>query len=164
MERSEPADLEALLAALVEAGIEFLVVGGAAAVLHGAPTTTWDLDIVHRRSPQNIHLLSALLEKLHATVRDPAGRNLRPTRAHLEGSGQLQLVTDYGPFDVLGTLHDGRGWDELQGNSMTMGDQTLRVHVLDLPTLIEIKSSLGRAKDRLVLPVLLALLEQHKKR
>jgi hypothetical protein len=43
------ADLQALLARLCEAGVEFIIVGGAAAVMQGAPITTNDLDIVHRR-------------------------------------------------------------------------------------------------------------------
>jgi hypothetical protein len=55
------ADLEALIEALVNAQIEFIVVGGAAAVLHGAPTTTQDLDIVHHRTPENIARLATLL-------------------------------------------------------------------------------------------------------
>jgi len=44
------ADLAALVQALVGASVEFVVVGGAAAVLCGAPVTTLDLDIVHRRT------------------------------------------------------------------------------------------------------------------
>jgi hypothetical protein len=47
------ADIEALLTALVDGGVEFIVVGDVAAVLHGAPTTTQDLDIVHRRAADN---------------------------------------------------------------------------------------------------------------
>lgn len=163
MDRPRPADLDALIEALVGAGVEFVVIGGAAAVLHGAPTTTWDLDIVHNRSPENVERLQALLEELHAVVRDPAGRDQRPTRKHLEAGGQLQLLTDFGPIDVLGTLHDGRGYDELLGNSESVGDETLRMRVLDLPTLIEVKAGAGRAKDRLLLPVLLALQEEGEK-
>jgi hypothetical protein len=47
------ADLDALIQALLAANIEFIVVGGAAAVLHGAPITTQDLDIVRRRTAEN---------------------------------------------------------------------------------------------------------------
>ena len=43
------ADLPALLAELCDAGVEFIVLGGVAAVLQGVPITTIDLDIVHRR-------------------------------------------------------------------------------------------------------------------
>lgn len=160
MDRPRSADLDALIEALVQAGVEFIVIGGAAAVLHGAPTTTWDLDIVHRRSAENIDLLQQLLEELHAVVRDPAGRELRPRREHLEAEGQLQLLTDLGPMDLLGILHDGRDYDQLLGHSQTVGDETLTIRVLDLPTLIEVKAGAGRAKDRLLLPILLALQQE----
>ena len=55
------ADLPALLAKLCDAGVEFIVVGGAAAVIQGAPITTNDLDIVHRRTPENVARLIGLL-------------------------------------------------------------------------------------------------------
>lgn len=160
MDHPKQADLDALIESLVRAGVEFVVVGGAAAVLHGAPTTTWDLDIVHRRSARNIDRLSGVLEKLHAKIRDPAGRTLRPKRRHLESGGHLQLLTDLGPIDVLGSLHDGRGYDALLARSEVVGDESLRIRILDLPTLIEVKINAGRAKDRLVVPILLALLEE----
>ncbi len=162
MDRPRQADLDALIEALVGAGVEFVVIGGAAAVLHGAPTTTWDLDIVHSRTPENVGRLQALLEELHAVIRDPAGREVRPTPRHLEAGGQLQLLTDFGPLDLLGRLHDGRGYDELLGKSETLRDETFQIQVLDLPTLIEVKAGAGRAKDRLLLPILLALQEERK--
>ena len=72
------ADLDALIQALLGANIEFIVVGGAAAVLHGAPITTQDLDIVHHRSPENVRRLADLLATLDATFR---GRDLRRPRS-----------------------------------------------------------------------------------
>jgi len=70
------ADVGELLRRLADAWVEFIVVGGAAAVVHGAPITTEDLDIVHRRSPENVSRLSTLLEKLDAYVRELANRRL----------------------------------------------------------------------------------------
>jgi hypothetical protein len=66
------ADLHALLAKLFDAGVEFIVVGGAAAVIHGAPIITNDLDIVHRRTPENVARLLELM--LHLDVKTKAGR------------------------------------------------------------------------------------------
>ena len=159
MSRPEQADLEALIEQLVTAGVEFIVIGGAAAVLHGAPITTVDLDILYRSTDQNVDRLQALLERLEGAVRDPAGRDLSPTREHLMAGGQMQLFTRLGPVDVMGRLHDGRSYDDLLVHSLVMGDEQLEIRVLDLPTLIEIKTAAARAKDRLMLPVLLALLE-----
>jgi len=151
------ADLEALLQALVDAGVEFVVVGGAAAVLHGAPTTTQDLDILYRRTPANVERLASLLVRLDAFVREPANRRLRVTSQVLASPGQYNLSTELGPLDPLGILHDGRGYDDLVGSTILMEDGNLRIRVIDLDTLIGIKSSTGRNKDKLLVPILIAL-------
>jgi hypothetical protein len=160
--RSHPktADLEALLAALTRAGVEFIVVGGAAAVLHGAPITTQDLDIVHRRTEANVARLVEVLRELDAFVRPALGRLLRPAPEHLSGRGQLNLTTNLGPLDPLCEIGNGEGYDELIGRTDEVSDGELTLRVLDLPTLIRIKAATGRAKDRLILPVLLAVLDE----
>lgn len=156
----EQADIADLIEILTDAGVEFIVIGGAAAVLHGAPITTRDLDIVPRRTEQNTDRLVAVLRRLDALVRDPAGRRLEPTRDALGGPGQVLLTTRLGPLDSLGALHDGRGFDDLEPHSVLVTDGRSTIRIVDLPTLIEIKTQAGRPKDRLVLPILLALLEE----
>jgi len=154
------ADAGELLRRLADAGVEFIVVGGAAAVLHGAPITTEDLDIVHRRSPENVARLRTLLDELGAHVRELANRRLPPQESALLGEGHVLLSTRLGPLDCLGTLIDGRGFEELVSHSDSIRDEGVEFLVVDLPTLIEIKTKTGRAKDRLMLPVLIALAEQ----
>lgn len=158
MSHPRDADLDALLTALLEAGVELIVVGGAAAVLQGAPVTTQDLDVVHRRTPENVQRLLSVLTSLDAIARDPGDRRIQPVAEHLLGKGQLNLSTALGPLDPLCQLHDGRGYDELLPCTDVLSDGWLQIRVLDLPTLIDIKSKTGRAKDRLVVPILLALL------
>jgi hypothetical protein len=148
------ADLDALIQALLAADIEFIVVGGAAAVLHGAPIATQDLDIVHRRTAENVQRLAELLATLDATFR---GRDLRPSAELLAGKGQLNLSTNLGPLDPLCVLHDGRGYEELLPHTTVLSDGSTSIRVLDLDTLIGVKASAGRARDKLVLPILLAL-------
>ena len=53
MSHPKEADIGELIRVLVQGRVEFIVVGGAAAVIHGATITTEDLDIVHRRTPEN---------------------------------------------------------------------------------------------------------------
>lgn len=154
------ADIEALVEALLAGGVDLIVVGGAAGVLHGAPVTTLDLDIVHRRTPDNVDRLLQVLRDLDTVIRDPGARVLRPTADLLLAGGQLKLLTNHGPLDILGALHDGRGYEELVAHSVELGDAELRLRVIDLPTLIEVKSGTGRARDRLTVPVLLALLHE----
>ena len=156
MAHPKVANFEGLLAALKDGQVEFIVIGGAAAVLHGAPTTTLDLDIVHRRTPENVARLMAVLENLDATVREVGNRGLRPRRDDLEGRGQVLLSTALGPLDALCVLHDGRGFEELLPLTEELADGPLRIRVIGLDALIDIKRATGRAKDRLMLPLLIA--------
>lgn len=109
--------LESLLATLATSDIEFIVVGMLAAVAQGAPVTTHDLDIVHRRTPDNVErLVDVLVNKLDARYR---GRTdvLRPTVEILVGPGHSLLKTSLGPLDVLGAIEGGRDYDTLLPSS-----------------------------------------------
>jgi hypothetical protein len=64
-------------------------VGGVAAVLEGAPISTFDLDIVHDRSPENVTRLLSALADLDARYRDLTGRVLRPEARGLEGKATI---------------------------------------------------------------------------
>jgi hypothetical protein len=152
-------DLVGLLRALVDEGIEFIVVGGGAAILHGAPITTFDLDIVPRREAANAEALMGLLSRYGVFIIEPMKRKLLPRSSDFLGNGQLNLSTQLGPLDVLCRLHDGRGYEELVEHSTVVTDGETSLRVLDLPTLIEVKAAAGRPKDRLAVPMLLALLE-----
>lgn len=151
------AELEQLLATLAGAGVEFILIGGAAALIQGAPITTQDLDIVHRRDPTNVARLLTTLEQLDASMLDLARRKLPPTAEGLQGRGQTLMTTKLGRLDALGSLHDGRGYEELIEHTDVVDLDGVELRVLDLETLIEIKSTTGRAKDRLVVPILLEL-------
>lgn len=154
-----------LIRELTDAGVEFIVVGGAAAVLQNAPIVTEDVDIVHRRTTENIARLTEVLERLDAYFRgDPARRKLRPRASDFAGHGHILLQTDLGKLDVLCEISGQRGYEELAEHTLEVEDGSLRVQVLDLPMLIRVKAEANRPKDRLVLPVLLATLEERRKR
>jgi hypothetical protein len=85
------------------------------------------------------------------------GRDIAPTEQHVSGQGQLNLTTRLGPLDLLLRLHDARGYDELLPHTMQVVASGDPLRVIDLPTLIEIKRSTGRARDAMVVPLLLAL-------
>lgn len=158
---SETATLVRLL---VEANIEFIVVGMSAAVFLGVPATTLDLDIVHRRTTDNIERLQKLLAIIDGFYRhDFANRKLAPTAEALAGRGHQNLMTNHGPLDVLCEL-DGLGYEDLLGRSIVVADGPISVRVLDLPTLIEVKTRAGRPKDKIALPLLLATLDERLRR
>jgi hypothetical protein len=133
-------------------------------VLQGVPITTTDLDIVHRRTPENVARLLEVLLSLDATMRyDMARRGLRPTAQMLAGRGQVNLSTSLGPIDPLCELDAGQGYDELLPHSVSVRDEGRLLHVLDLPTLIAAKTRAGRPKDRIVLPILIATMQERDK-
>jgi hypothetical protein len=148
------ADFLGILRALSDHRVEHIVVGGVCAVLHGAPVTTFDLDLVHERSPENIARLKAALDGLGAHYRGRPGPPLAPDPDHLAGPGHHLLTTDAGPLDLLGTIGAGRGFAELAGHTEKMEVSGMGVLVLDLEMLIRVKEERAREKDQLMLTLL----------
>ena len=159
---SEPSFVP-LLAALNEHGIEYFVVGALAAVLQGAPVVTFDVDIVHRRTPENVERLLGALRALDAYYRlDP--RKLRPNETHLVTKGHQLLSTRLGDLNVLGTIMEASGYDDLIDHTVLVDLEGVRVRVLELSKVIEAKEFAGRPKDRAALPSLRATLSEIRKR
>jgi hypothetical protein len=130
-------------------------VGGVSAVLHGAPVTTFDLDIVHARDPENIARLSAALKELDAVYRLQPEQQSRPDESHLARQSHQLLLTKFGPLDVRGMIGKSRTWDGLRDRTQSIEIESgTVVRVLDLETLIAVKEELGFPKDIAVLPVL----------
>jgi predicted nucleotidyltransferase len=143
--------------------VEFIVIGGVSAVLHGAPISTLDLDIVHARSVENCRRLADALSELDARYRERPDLSLRPDAKRLTSPGHHLLITRAGPLDVLGRVKDGRGFKELLPRSVILEiDDGVSIHVVDLPTLIELKESMGTERDLAVLPILRRTLEEQR--
>jgi len=159
--RKSKPDLLAILRTLLRHRVDFIIVGGVAAVLHGAPISTFDLDLVHRREPDNIDRLMKALAVLEARYRTPGSATRTPARSHLSSPGHQLLMTRAGPLDLLGTIGQGLGYDELIRDAVEMRvGPGLKVHVLGLSALIGAKEELGHDKDRAVLAVLRRTLEE----
>jgi hypothetical protein len=153
-----------ILGALAAGRVDFVVVGMTAGILHGAPVTTLDLDIVHARAPENVARLLRVLASLDATYRHDA-RRLRPQESHLLGPGHQLLTTTLGDLDCLGTIAGDRGYEDLLPDSVALEiADGASVRVLSLPALIAAKERTGRPKDLAVLPVLRATLDETNRR
>jgi predicted nucleotidyltransferase len=158
-------DFGVLLGALLDAGVEFVVVGGLSATLNGVPVNTFDVDVVHRRTPENVDRILPVLESLDAVYRIQPERRLRPVRSALLSTGHQNLLTRYGPLDLLGEIGDGLGYEELVPRSTEMLiAEGVRVRILNLETLIEVKEQLNGEKDRAMLPILRGTLEENKRK
>ncbi len=153
-----------ILRALAENEVEFVVVGMAAGILQGAPVTTIDLHVVHRRTPDNVARLLRVLASLDAVYRHDR-RKLRPQASHLMSTGHQLLTTTHGDLDCLGAIAEGMGYEDLLDQTVMMtlsGGMTIRV--LSLPALIHVKERAGRPKDLAALPVLRATLDELTRR
>ena len=94
--------------------VDFIVVGGVAAVLRGAPVSTFDLDVVHSTAPENIGRGLAALEDLDACYRAQPERRLRPDTTH-----HCCPANDLRPADkpfFLRELHGNLACRDLNGN------------------------------------------------
>lgn len=134
--------------------VDFVVVGGVAAILEGAPVATFDLDIVHRRSEVNHQRLLAALGELNARYADPAGRTILPDTLKLETLQLHRLITDSGPLDVLTEIAPGLGYDDVLDEAVVYDLAGLNVRVLSLEAVIRSKEHANRDKDRAALPLL----------
>jgi hypothetical protein len=153
----------AILRTLADRQVGFVVVGGVAAALDGAPLQTFDIDIVHSRDSENLVRLLAALQDLDARYRYRP--EFRPDESHLAAAGPQLLLTRFGPLDVLGAI--GSGWtcaDLLPHSQPIEIAPGLGVRVLDLETIIRIKEELGAGKDLAVLPVLRRTLAEIRRR
>jgi hypothetical protein len=126
--------------------------------LLGAPVATFDLDIVHSRSSRNIKHLNAALDELGASYREHLPQKLIPDAKALQNTGHHLLLTRYGPLDILGTIGDNDGYDQLIAHSeiIDLGHDRI-IRILDLETLIRMKEKSARDKDQAILNILRAM-------
>ena len=165
--RETAFDPETLLAALHREEVRFVLIGGMAAVLHGDPGVTLDLDIAPASDPQNLSRLAAVLRSLDARIRTeeaPEGLPLDCSPEFLEKLGPgaiLNLTTRAGALDIAFVPAGTAGYGDLKRDAVRLetspGVLTL---VASLPDVIRSKSAADREKDRRALPRLYRLLER----
>ncbi len=148
-----------IIAALVGAGIRFVVVGGVAAAIQGSARLTNDIDVCYDTAPENLEKLVRLLRSWHAYLREvePGLPFVLDVRA-LRASPILTLTTDLGHIDLLDrVLGVGSHANALRASEPATID-AIEFRVLTLPALIAAKRATGRARDREHLIELEALL------
>ncbi len=96
--------------------VEYIVVDGVAAVIHGAPTTTFDLGTLIRVNEANAKRLVRALSQLEARFREHS-KTIYPTINDILAGGHLLLMTRAGPLDVLGFIGEQQRYEDLLGAS-----------------------------------------------
>jgi hypothetical protein len=153
-------DFERLLEALSGAGVEFILVGGVAATVHGSARLTQDIDVVYARARENLERLVTALAAHGPYLRGaPSGLPFRFDTETLEGGLNFTLTTGLGDIDLLGGGRGGR-YEDLIPHSVEITLFGLPCRCLDLPTLIRVKRAAGRPKDLDAISELQAILEE----
>jgi predicted nucleotidyltransferase len=155
-------DLDRLLGVLVSHDVKFVVVGGVAAALQGAPVLTQDVDVLYLVEDENLTRLERALKELNAVARNNP-LNLHFGIADLRTKGHKLAITDAGPLDVSGSLNGSLTYQDLIGSADELEVAGHRLRVLSLERLVELKRELGRPKDRAMLPVLEATLRERER-
>ncbi len=134
----------------MDAGVEFMIVGGQAEALMGSPRVTYDFDFCYRRSSDNLEKLAGVLKNLKLTLRGaPPDLKFRvDTDALKLGSNFTFEVDDEYPLDLLAYLEPIGTYEDLMPGSDEMQIAGCSVKVIGLDDLIRIKRYIGRPKDR----------------
>ena len=141
-------DFQGLLFALTQHRVEYIVIGGAAGIAHGSARLTQDLEIVYRRSPENLINLTAALAGLSPYLRGaPPGLPFLWDAETLRRGLNFTLVTTLGDIDLLGEIPGGGGWEGLHAGAIELEVFGLTCLCLSLPQLIRAKIAAGRPKD-----------------
>lgn len=152
--------LSELLEGLLEADVDFILVGGLAAVIQGAPITTMDVDIVQSQAPENIAKLLSFLKSINAFHRRLDDKLIEPKEADFSGKGHTLLTTRLGPLDVLAVIEEGRSYEDLLDHMVEIEFRGHTLRVLDIRVLIQLKEASADPKDKQRLPVLKEALRQ----
>jgi predicted nucleotidyltransferase len=131
--------------ALAAASLDAVLIGNAAAALHGAPVTTVDFDFLFRRTPRNLQKLKGFARALGATV-------LRP---YYPVSDMFRVVRDDGlQIDFMGTIHGIRSFEGVKARAHSVEVGGVTITVAALADILRSKRAAGRARDLAVVEVL----------
>ena len=145
---------------LCDAGVEFVVIGGWAAIFHGRAHVTNDLDICYSREKENLRRLAGALAPYRPRPRGfPDDLPFVWDTTTLANGTGFALTTGLGLIDLHAEVSGIGAYEEVQAESVEVEVFDRRVRALNLRALIRSKKAAGRPKDLLILPELEGLLE-----
>lgn len=146
-------------------GVQYVVIGGLAAALHGSPTVTRDIDICYARDQANLERLADALGEVRARLRGaPDDLPFRLDARTLGRGDSFTFATDAGWLDILATPAGTHGYADLARTAETIEAFGETFLIAGIDDLIRMKRAAGRPKDRIELEVLGALREEIDRR
>jgi predicted nucleotidyltransferase len=156
--------IEALLICLSQAEVEFVVIGGAAALAHGSARVTFDVDVCYQRAPENIQRLCAALAPLRPALRGAEpGLPFKFDVATVTAGLNFTLTTELGDLDLLGDVSGLGEYEAVRAASEELVLYGRPMRVLTLEGLLKAKRAAARRKDEEAIVELEALLELRKR-
>lgn len=157
----QPSRIGAAVDALNEHHVRYILIGGAAMMLHGSAYQTLDIDICYEHTRPNIEALVAALRPFRPQLRVATGEVLpfRWEARTIQNGQNFTLSTDIGDIDILATVAGFATFADIKKLSgrFQIGDRN--VPMLTIYGLIAAKRAAGRTKDLLALPELEAMAE-----
>ena len=143
------SDFFNLLERLVNAGVDFVIIGGFAGVVHGCTYVTQYIDICCDFKPATLLALQKAISDLHPVHRmTPSRKKLRLTEQTCSQFKNLYLDTDIGQLDCLSFI-DGLGdYGEVRRESELIKVEEMKMRVLSVDALIKTKKSMNRLRDK----------------
>jgi hypothetical protein len=149
--------LTQLLAKLIEADVEFVLVGGLAASIHGSSLTTRDVDVCCRFTEANLMRIQRALESLRPVHRMRPDLPLALTPEQCASLKNLYIKTDLGILDCLGAVLGVGDFDEVARHCTAIELPIGMIRILDIDTLITAKEAMGRPHDLITIEQLKAV-------
>lgn len=142
------ADLTDIIERLADGDVDFVLVGGLAAVTYGSSMATQDIDICCEFSPENLLRLQSALDGLHPVHRMTTNRvPLELTSSNCANLKNLYLETDMGQLDCLGEVLGLGKFEDVKQLSETIELDGKTCSILRIDALIAAKKAMGRPKD-----------------
>lgn len=156
-------DFESLLERLIRHQVDFVVVGGFAAVAHGVSLMTEDLDICCPFDEAGLHRLHGAVADLHPVHRmTPQKIPFELTRHLLMTLRNLYLRTDFGILDCLSNVKGVGEFDAVNRHSIVASLPAGPCRILDIETLIQAKEAIGEPRDLQTVRQLKAIQERRR--
>ncbi len=150
-----------LLRRLVAEKVEFVLVGGLAAIAHGSASVTEDVDVCIRFDEPTLIGIFQALEGTNPRERmNPARPPLGTDPRRFVGNRNLYVTTDDGVIDLLGEITGLGSFERVAANAVSLRLSDFEVRVVGLEDLIRSKRTLARPKDLRVARELELVLER----
>ncbi len=153
-EPNEPLDADEILRTLKRFGVEFVVIGGVAAVMLGATVGTLDVDVVPEPSDENLDRLATALLDMDAEVTGAGRVRDFGDGAWLRASNVWNFTTRLGRLDVILAPAGLDGFPELAAAATAADAGGGTIMTASIEHLIAMKEAANRPKDQLSLPIL----------